>query len=157
MLTLAASRSEGLPRFARYDDDDGPDTLERYISVGEPMIVAKEICGAEAAVAALTELAAADAQRALDEEDPPTREFVVPKLARGDFDPSLLDALAALELGDDLTARADLTASGGLTARATRDLVEDPYVEASIISFDDLRVMERLLEPYVDFASLASL
>ena len=57
-----------------------------------------------------------------------------------DFDAELIDALMALESDNDDDTLFD----------------DDPEIEAEVISFRDLRVMERLLEPYVDFRSLAA-
>lgn len=63
-----------------------------------PDIVAIELGGREAALAALLELAAADEAR---EDDTPTRELTVRRFRANDFDVEQLEALAALELGDD--------------------------------------------------------
>jgi len=76
--------------------DDGPVTLKRFIYVGEPTILVTELRGAEAAAMALSELAAADAKRP-PEDEPITQEFIVPRYTPADFDPSLIDALQALE------------------------------------------------------------
>lgn len=105
----------------------------------DPIVETTELTGAEAALAALIELQVADLERAAaEDEETITREWVVPRYRYADFDPSLLEALLALERGDD------------------EIFVDEPSIEAEVVTFEDLRVMERLLEPYVDFASLAA-
>ena len=99
---------------------------------GDPTIFARELSGREAASAALVELAEADALSDLDDDEPITQEFVVPRYTRADFDESVIEALVALEQGEPET--------------------EDPQIRAEVISFEDLRIMEALLEPYVDFS-----
>jgi hypothetical protein len=139
MLTFAQSAFESRQECIHAVSADGPATLERFISVGNPTIVAEELRGSEAASTALLELAAADALSALSQDDPITQEFVVPRYRREDFNEDLIDALIALECGD-----------------GEHLVLEDPVIEADVISFRDLRVMESLLEPYFDFATLAA-
>lgn len=100
----------------------------------DPIVMSRELSGREAARAALVELAEGDA---LDEHDEPiTREYRVPRYTHDDFDPSLIDALVALESESD-------------------DIVfDEPVLDACN---DDARILQQLLEPYVDFATLAAM
>ncbi len=92
--------------FWSYDDDlDDAPTREWVIHrahlserADEPDIVAIELGGREAALAALSELAEADELR---DEETPTRELTVGRFRACDFDLEQIEALAAIELGDD--------------------------------------------------------
>lgn len=130
MLTALQKRLASREGCIDWGDDDGPSTLERYISVGNPTIVASELRGREAASTALEELAAADGWD--DRDDPVTQERVVRAYTHDDFDDALIDALIALERGEDT-------------------IVFDTPIDVS-----ELQLIDRLREPYVDFQSLAS-
>lgn len=106
------------------------------LHAADPVVIAYELSGLEAARAALVELAEADALRVEDEAI--TREYCVPRYTRDDFDPCLIEALVALESGRD-------------------DDVFFDEPERSCDAPEDARILQRLLEPYVDFATLAAM
>ncbi len=111
--------------------DGGPPTLERYIFLGDPIIVANEMRGSQAAALALFELAEADA---LTPAPPEVRRSTAAPRADTELDLSVIDELIAIEDGEIV--------------------FDEPRVQ---MPMPDLVVMDRLREPYVDFRVIAAL
>ena len=105
MQASAALQPTQAPRWWLHDDDDDDDapTLEfvvHHVDLAEddeqaPALFAFELDRREAALTALMELAAADARA---DDDPETREFIVPQFSSADFDESQIEALLALDV-----------------------------------------------------------
>jgi hypothetical protein len=104
--SVALRSTRAHPWWLDDDEDDSP-TLEFVVHHADlaeddeqaPALFAFELNRREAALTALMELAASDARA---DDDPATRELLVPRFTPADFDASQIDALLALDAKFDL-------------------------------------------------------